>query len=86
MKAYHMFECEICGKQSQNPVEIRKCECVHYNLTLAEMQEWQHLQDDVKRKGATNSLIKNEKTEKVFDDATTSLLKFEKEHGLTKRL
>ena len=30
MKQHVIYECEICGKQSENRKEIRRCEASHY--------------------------------------------------------
>lgn len=40
------------------------------------------LQKTAKEAGAMNSISKNPKTDKVFDEAIIKLVKFEKEHGL----
>ncbi|WP_242861240.1 hypothetical protein [Acetivibrio ethanolgignens] len=32
MKQHIIFECEICGKQSENREEIMKCEAAHLGM------------------------------------------------------
>lgn len=58
------------------------CEAAHYGLTLEEYYHWRELLKTVKEAGAINSISKNERTDKAFDDAVIRLVEFEKEHKL----
>lgn len=82
MKQYIIYECEDCGKQSKNREEIMKCEASHFGLTIAEMQEWKGLKEDVRHTGIIVGRTKNEQTDKAFDEAIEKLLVFEKQHGI----
>lgn len=46
MKQYIIYECETCGKRSEDQAEIIACEAAHIGLTVAENREW----EDLKRK------------------------------------
>ena len=82
MKTHLIWECDICGKQSSDKVEIAKCEAEHLGMTIEEKIVWEQLKERVKRKGYIVSVCKNEKNEKEFDDAIAELLKYEKKFGI----
>ena len=81
MKQHIIFECETCGKQSENREEIMKCEAAHLGLTIAEKKTYDFLKDRVKNASLVVSRTKNEETNKAFDKAVNELLDFEKEFG-----
>ena len=85
MKQHIIFECETCGKQSENREEIMKCEAVHLGLTITEKQEWESLKERVRYASSVVSRTKNEETDKAFDEAVETLLAFEKEHRIKER-
>ena len=85
MKQHIIFECETCGKQSENREEIMKCEAAHLGLTITEKQEWESLKERARYAGAVASRTKNEETDKAFDEAVETLLAFEKEHRIKER-
>lgn len=82
MKQHIIYECENCRKQSKDREEIMKCEASHFGLTIAEMQEWKNLKENVRHAGAVVGTTKNEQTDKAFDEAIEKLLAFEKGHGI----
>ncbi|MZT17067.1 hypothetical protein GT731_18450 [Blautia wexlerae] len=49
---------------------------------MEEYYHWRELLKTVKEAGAMNSISKNERTDKAFDDAVIRLVEFEKEHKL----
>ena len=81
MKQHIIYECEKCGKQSEDREEIMICEAAHFGLTVAEKQEQEQLKEKVRHKSAIVSSCKNEQTHKEFDDAIAELIDFEKLHG-----
>lgn len=85
MKQYIIYECEKCGKQSEDREEIMICEATHFGLTVAEKQEWESLKEKVRYKSAIVSSCKNEQTDKEFDDAIEELMNFENEHGIEEK-
>lgn len=85
MKQHIIFECETCGKQSENREEIMKCEAAHLGLTIAEKQEWESLKERARYAGVVVSRTKNEETDKAFNEAIETLLAFEKEHKIKER-
>ena len=85
MKQHIIFECETCGKQSENREEIMKCEAAHLGLTIAEKQEWESLKERARYAGSVVSRTKNKETDKAFDEAVETLIAFEKEHGIKER-
>ena len=85
MKQHIIFECETCGKQSENREEIMKCEAAHLGLTITEKQEWESLKERVRYASSVVSRTKNEETDKAFDEAVETLLAFEKEHRIKER-
>lgn len=82
MKQHIIYECDACGKQSKDRVEIMKCEALHLGLTIAEMQEWRNLKENARYAGTVVGTTKNEQTDKAFDESIEKLLVFEKEHGI----
>lgn len=85
MKKHIIYECETCGKQSENREEIMECEAAHLGLTIAEKQEWESLKEHARYAGAVVSRTKNDETEKAFDEAVEALIAFEKEHSIKER-
>ncbi len=82
MKQHIIYECEHCGKQSEDREKIMECEAAHFGLTIAEKQEWEQLKVKVRYTSAIVSSCKNEQTDKEFDDAIAELMGFEKKHGI----
>lgn len=83
MRERTIYECEKCGKQSENRKVIEECEASHIGLTIEEVKEWKMLQEDARHKGVIVSITKNENTEKAFDKAINDLCKFEKKHKVS---
>lgn len=84
MKRHIIYECETCGKRSEDREEIMKCEAAHLKLTVQEKQEWESLKERARYAGSVVSRTKNEETDKAFDEAIKALLAFEKEHRIKK--
>lgn len=82
MKTIMMYQCEKCRKVYDSASHAMTCEAAHYGLTLEEYYHWRELLKTVKEAGAMNSISKNERTDKAFDDAVIRLVEFEKEHKL----
>lgn len=84
MKKHVIYECETCGKKSEDMTEIIACEAAHLGLTIAEKKEWEALEEKMRKAADTVSCSSNEETQKAFDDAVDEILQFEKEHNLSK--
>lgn len=71
------YTCEVCGNQSENALDIVKCECSHLGITVDQLKEWKILKGSVKiaRKHAT--------TEQVINDTIKNLNDFETKYQLT---
>lgn len=82
MKQYTIYECETCGKRSEDQAEIIACEAAHIGLTVAENREWEDLKRNCQEAGRLVSYTNNEMTQKAFDDSIEALLKFEESHSL----
>lgn len=82
MKQHIIYECETCGKKSENKEDILECETAHLGLTIAEKKTYDFLKDRVKNASSVVSRTKNEETDKAFDKAIEELLAFEKEFGI----
>lgn len=82
MKTCTKYICEVCGKESDNSEEIRKCEASHQGLTLDEAKQHNELIKAAEKCGRVVSITKNAETNKDFDNAVEKLLVFEKEHNL----
>lgn len=82
MKTIMMYQCEKCRKVYDSASQAMTCEAAHYGLTLEEYHHWMELQKTAKEAGVMNSIGKNERTDKAFDDAVIQLVEFEKEHKL----
>ena len=85
MKEYKIYECEICGKKSQDFNEIIKCECTCLGLTLEDKQKWKHLRKLVKNGQFLLSKCKEEDKERyqsIYDEDLENLKQFETEHNL----
>lgn len=78
------YKCEICGKDSTNMEEIRKCEASHYGLTIDEMQEYETLKEMCRYTGTSLSLFHDDESSKAFDDAVQKCVAFEKAHSIKK--
>lgn len=86
MKQHIIYECETCGKHSEDREEIMKCEAAHLGLTIAEKQKWELLKERARYAGSVVSKTKNEQTDKAFDEAIEKLLMFEKEHRIRQNI
>lgn len=83
MKRIVIYECEKCGKKSEDIHEILACESSHMGLTVAEKEEWDKLKKACEDAGSVVSRRCNEKMNKAYDAAIDALLEFEKKHALT---
>ena len=79
---YMIYECETCGKHSEDREEIEKCEAAHLGLTITEKQKWNVLKRHVEHMNLVVKVAQNEKAKKAYDEACAELINFEKEHNL----
>lgn len=82
MRQYIVYKCDYCDFESKSFAETEKHEAEHFGLTVDEFHRWNTLKAEVKSYGEIISRTKNEKTEKMFDDAIEKLIVFEKAHGI----
>lgn len=82
MKTIMMYQCEKCRKAYDSEHQAMTCEAAHYGLKLEEYKHWIVLMKTAKEAGAMNSISKNARTDKAFDDAVIQLVEFEKKHKL----
>ena len=82
MKQYTIYECETCGRRSEDQAEIIACEAAHIGLTVAENHEWENLKRRCQDTARTVSYTNNEMTQKAFDDSIEALIQFEQVHAL----
>lgn len=71
----------MCGVEHKNAVDALKCEAKHLGLTIEEYQEYTALLRTEKECGINVSIAKNERTEKLLEEAINAVLKFQKEHN-----
>ena len=82
MKQYTVYVCETCGYECKSREEMMEHEAAHLGLSAREFSQYMALKSLAAIMGRAVSRNKNEKTEKKFDDAISTLLEFEKEHGI----
>lgn len=82
VKTYTVYVCETCGKESKDSSIIKQCEASHLGLSVEELEIYKKLQDNAEYCGRIVASSKNDRTEKLFDDAINRLCDFEKEHNL----
>lgn len=78
-----VYICEMCNKESTNPVEIIKCECSHLGIDLNILNKWRELRDNAAKAGQQYSIRHNADTDAAFDKAVIELVEFERKHNLT---
>lgn len=83
MKTKTVFVCEQCGFEYGCAGDALKCEAEHLGLTLEEYQEYLALLRIGKDCGINVSIAKNERTEKLLDEAVNAVIKFREEHNIT---
>ncbi len=86
MKAYHIYVCEECGKESCNKDDILQCEAEHLGLSVEEKCEYDHLNNLVERWSHTVNRTCNRDTRSALDSYVTKLLAFEVEHNMNDSL
>lgn len=82
MKTKTVFVCEQCGTEYKYAGDALKCEAEHFGLTLEEYQEYLVLLRIEKDCGINVSIAKNERTEKLLDEAVNAVIRFKKEHNI----
>lgn len=82
MTKRNIYQCSVCGKESNSYSEIYNCELNHLQLSAEELKEWKTLKAECRRKGQLIYYCKNEATENDFDKAISDLAKFEVTHNL----
>lgn len=85
MTSKTLWCCEHCDYQSTDHLAVMKHEAAHFNLTLHEYATWHSLSNAARQAGLQVGLHKNPQTDRVFHEAITALVEFEKEHHLTIR-
>lgn len=85
MKKHTYYECEKCGKKSEDREEIMRCEAAHYGLSVSEKQEWELLKEACRAAGTRMSITCNEQTNQEFDKAIEKCLEFERAHNLEEK-
>lgn len=51
MTKRNIYQCSVCGKESNNYSEIYNCELNHLQLSAEELKEWKILKAECRRKG-----------------------------------
>lgn len=82
MTKRNIYQCSVCGKESDNYSEIFNCELCHLQLSRDELKKWKSLKAECREKGQVIHYCKNEATENDFDKAISNLVKFEETHNL----
>lgn len=83
MKMHQIYECEKCGKTSNEQDEIELCEAVHMGLTtLEEKHTYDALCSSMRYAISQQSTTNNEMTRKYADDSVEKVIAFEKEHNM----
>lgn len=82
MKTKTIYVCDVCGKESANPIEIIKCECSHLGIDLNILYKWRELRDNAAKAGQQYSIRHNADTDAAFDKAVIELVEFERKHSL----
>ena len=77
-----IFICEKCSNQYDTPGDACKCEAGHLGLTLDEYEEYHRLLEIEKNCGINISIAKNERTEKLLEDAVNAVLDFKQKHNI----
>ena len=83
MKTKTVFVCEQCECEYEFAEYALKCEADHFGLTLEEYKEYLALLKTEKHCGINVNIAKNERTEKLFDEAVKAVIEFRKEHNFT---
>ena len=78
-----VYVCEMCGVEHKCAVDALKCEANHLGLTIEEYQEYTALLRKEKECGINVSITKNERTERLLEEAINAVIKFQKEHNIT---
>lgn len=82
MKQYTTYECERCGRKSNNYNEIYKCEASHTNLTVEELKEYNELKKRAEQWGHILYRTNNQANRDKEDEAIRLVLAFEKKHDI----
>lgn len=80
MKTEIIYECEICGKKSNNFEEIEKCEMEHCGVTKREVIKYDRLYRDMRNKSSTVFFVRNDATIADYDESIKRIIEFEEEH------
>lgn len=77
-----IFICEKCNKQYDVAMDACKCEADHLGLTLKEYKEYYKLLEIERNCNANISIMKDEKTERLLENAINAVLEFKKLHNI----
>lgn len=80
-----IYKCQVCGKESDDYLEIFDCELHHLNISKDVFYKWKVLKSECQRKGQQIYYCKNADTENDFDYAISNLVAFETRHKLTNK-
>lgn len=83
MKTKMVYICEHCKNEYKSAEDALKCEAKHLGLTLEEYKKYLALLETEKRCGFNVGIAKNERTDKLWDDAIKEVIRFQKEHNLS---
>ena len=83
MKSYTVNECEFCGVKSTDGKEVFQHEATHLGLTVGEYETYWVLKHRVKYFSNPANVENTETRTKLYNQAFTNLVNFEKEHNIT---
>ena len=85
MKQYTVYVCDVCEKESEDHDEIELCQAQHLKLgSLKNYHSYNALKDYAKYCTYLVGNNANDETRAVEDQAYKDLLKFEREHNMTR--
>ena len=73
----------MCGAEHKCAVDALKCEAKHLGITIEEYQEYTALLRKEKECGINVNIAKNERTERLLEEAINAVIKFQKKHNIT---
>ncbi len=82
MKQIIQYECEKCGKKSENYDDIAECEAKHLGISVVERAKYIDLQWIAKQWSYIVNRSNNEENRNKHDEAIQKLINFEKEHDI----
>ena len=77
-----VFVCERCNKQYDVAMDACRCEANHLGLTLKEYKEYYKLLEVERNCSIDISIVKDEKTEELLNNAINAVLEFKRNHNI----